>query len=716
MQAYTDPRSPRLSIPIDVTAALPFSSARSGSAPGPLSARPPSTGMDEEDLAALLARYGGEVTELLPWLLLSGAAPATDVATLRARRVSVVVNLAGEVVANAPPPPEGGGPAHLTFSLRDGNFEDIFSLFPLVCTAVEAARAAGGVALLHCWQGVSRSASCAIAYVMWAGGLPYAAAYDFVRRCRPIVSPNPGFTCQLVEWGAHLGALFGCAAPARPRPPPLLLRLRRLAAGCSRAGALLGAPVGAGSPLTHALGLCRREEDRALLRAGRDAAAAQAPLEAGEALLAVTWCEPARARVSLLLPQGADAREAAAAAEEALVGWRALAEKPAGLAEAVVGAVGGGSGGGGDGGAPGSDPVTAWELSEVSAAPGSGAFWARFERVPSSFLTCAAPPLGDRDKMVALYLADVRAAGAASAPLPEKAPGTLRVAQWNLNVLAGPDFKSPVPPAAAASALAALGADVLLLQEACQQSFPAAPPFSTGVFGALDPAATNARLRELHSLLAAQGYVVLPSEAPGCFNPPLLATRLPVLHAPPAVVMDAPHGPLREELERRGGELRACRAVTLDAGGGASLCAVSAHLHHRGDGALAGARAAEVAALLAHAAAAGSTATAVVVAGDFNGARVGDYPAPEAQQLARSLAAVAQPAHDGVPEAMEAAGFRATYDAPAAGGAPGFTHWSGATVDYAWVKGRVGVEAVRVLFSALSDHLPIVTDLRVAAN
>jgi len=275
--------------------------------------RSPSPGGDwgaADDPPALLARYGGAVTELLPWLFLSGAAPAADAAALRARRVVVVVNLAGEVVDN--PPPSRGGPAYLTFALRDGNFEDIFCLFPAVCAAVEAARRAGGAALLHCWQGVSRSASCAIAYMMWAGCAPHAAAYDYVRAARPIVSPNVGFTCQLAEWGAHLGALFGRGA-RRPRPGPLLLHLRRLAPGCSRAGALLGAPAGDDGggappvPLTHALTVCRRGEDRALLRASRDAAAAQGPLPEGEALLVVAW-----AAAAAVAPGGA----AAAAAEE----------------------------------------------------------------------------------------------------------------------------------------------------------------------------------------------------------------------------------------------------------------------------------------------------------------------------------------------------------------------------------------------------------------
>jgi endonuclease/exonuclease/phosphatase family metal-dependent hydrolase len=654
----------------------------------------------------------------------------------------VVVNLAGEVVSNAPSPAGGGGPSHLTFSLRDGNGEDIFCLFPRVCAAVEAARAAGGVALLHCWQGVSRSASCAIAYLMWAGGCPYLDAYDFVRARRPIVSPNAGFTCQLVEWGAFLGGVFARGRP-RPRPGPLLLRLRRLADGCSAEGALLGVPGDAGAaPVAHALTVCRREEDRALLRAGAATAASQAPLSPGEALLCAAWdARGDGARVTLLLPAG-DAHAALlretppgatllAAADGALGAWRALARAPPGLAEAVAAAMGSAAppSSAGSGSAPAA--VSEWRLGEA-VLPGGGVPWwcciDNFERRASSFLTAPKPPLGDRAAMTALYLMDVRAGAACAPALPPAPPGALRVAQWNLNILAGPDLASPVPAAAAAAALTALGAHVLLLQEAGMQSFPQQPPFNSGLFAGVNQADTNARLRELHGLLEGAGYAIVPTEPPSgcppCFNPPLLCSRLPVLRAPPAFPLDPPAGPLWDELQARGGEQRAARIVALDAGGGAPLRVVSVHLHHREDGALAGLRRAEVGALLEalaadDAAAPGGAAAATVLAGDFNGARVADLTPPEGQVLEESLRAVKQPLHDGVPELLQGAGFATTYDACAAraggafSGAPGFTHWSGAVVDYAYTYGRVEVDAARVLFSPLSDHLPVVTDLRL---
>jgi protein-tyrosine phosphatase len=54
----------------------------------------------------------------------------------------------------------------------------------------------GGV-LVHCAAGVSRSTSVVLAYLMTRKGMSLADALQFVRKVRPIVSPNPGFLDQL---------------------------------------------------------------------------------------------------------------------------------------------------------------------------------------------------------------------------------------------------------------------------------------------------------------------------------------------------------------------------------------------------------------------------------------------------------------------------------------------------------------------------------------
>ena len=55
----------------------------------------------------------------------------------------------------------------------------------------------GGAVLVHCTQGVSSSAACAIAFLMQSARLSYAAALAAVRVVRPFVRPAPGFVSQL---------------------------------------------------------------------------------------------------------------------------------------------------------------------------------------------------------------------------------------------------------------------------------------------------------------------------------------------------------------------------------------------------------------------------------------------------------------------------------------------------------------------------------------
>jgi hypothetical protein len=334
--------SPRAAAP--ALPSLPSSRATGASAASP------GTGRWEDTAAALIAHYGAVATAVLPWLHVSGEHPACDGAVLRRLGVGLIVNTAGEVVRNAfegAGGSGGGAPAvaYLTLALRDGPSEDVWCLFASVCRAIDAARAAGSASLLCCHMGISRSASFAIAYLMWAGALPLREAYAFVRALRPVVSPNPGFTCQLLEWQAHLALLRGGALP-----PPLLFRLRALMPGCSASGALLRPPpVAAAAPVadgraapeaqpiacTHALTLARAPADRALV-APLPAALAELG-SAGEALLVCRFADagapratpPASRRAAaceLLLPAGCADGGAAlrARAGDELRAWTAL--------------------------------------------------------------------------------------------------------------------------------------------------------------------------------------------------------------------------------------------------------------------------------------------------------------------------------------------------------------------------------------------------------
>lgn len=50
--------------------------------------------------------------------------------------------------------------------------------------------------LIHCSQGVSRSVTLAIAYLMWRNGQTFDEAFAAVKTARGVANPNIGFVCQ----------------------------------------------------------------------------------------------------------------------------------------------------------------------------------------------------------------------------------------------------------------------------------------------------------------------------------------------------------------------------------------------------------------------------------------------------------------------------------------------------------------------------------------
>ena len=62
-------------------------------------------------------------------------------------------------------------------------------------------------------QGISRSASIVIAYLIRSQGMSYDAALSFLKRKRACVKPNAGFAKALMEWEGYWA---GRGAGGRP--------------------------------------------------------------------------------------------------------------------------------------------------------------------------------------------------------------------------------------------------------------------------------------------------------------------------------------------------------------------------------------------------------------------------------------------------------------------------------------------------------------------
>ena len=87
--------------------------------------------------------------------------------------------------------------------MLDSEQTNLQKFFPLVFKFIDKARSDGGRVFVHCFAGLSRSATIVIAYLMKDKALTFAAAYDFVnaRRC---IQPNEGFRRQLRKFETNL--------------------------------------------------------------------------------------------------------------------------------------------------------------------------------------------------------------------------------------------------------------------------------------------------------------------------------------------------------------------------------------------------------------------------------------------------------------------------------------------------------------------------------
>ncbi|CAK0857076.1 unnamed protein product [Prorocentrum cordatum] len=127
--------------------------------------------------------------------------------------------------------------AYARVPLVDHFEANLLELLPEALRFLCAARAEGRSVFVFCLRGVSRSASCVIALLMFERGLGFDEAWRLTARRRPSVYPNVGFQQQL----RHLQVLLESAPAAGAAP--LQERLHHLAAAVPRGQLAPGAAV-----------------------------------------------------------------------------------------------------------------------------------------------------------------------------------------------------------------------------------------------------------------------------------------------------------------------------------------------------------------------------------------------------------------------------------------------------------------------------------------
>uniref|UniRef100_A0A0D9WC20 Protein-tyrosine-phosphatase n=1 Tax=Leersia perrieri TaxID=77586 RepID=A0A0D9WC20_9ORYZ len=164
-----------------------------------------------------IAFFDKECSKVAEHVYLGGDAVAKNRDILRNNGITHVLNCVGFVC----PEYFKSDLVYRTLWLQDSPTEDITSILYDVFDYFEDVREQGGRVFVHCCQGVSRSTSLVIAYLMWREGQSFDDAFQLVKAARGIANPNMGFACQLLQCQKRVHAI--------PLSPNSVLRMYRMA-------------------------------------------------------------------------------------------------------------------------------------------------------------------------------------------------------------------------------------------------------------------------------------------------------------------------------------------------------------------------------------------------------------------------------------------------------------------------------------------------------
>ncbi|KAI5810754.1 protein-tyrosine phosphatase-like protein [Pyronema omphalodes] len=138
------------------------------------------------------------MTQILPgFLYLSGITAASSTEKLKAYGITHVLSVLSP--SEAPKVPEEI--KQLIIDVNDTTTTNLLPHFPEAIAFIKLALSTkNGKVLVHCVEGVSRSSSMVLAYIMSERGLSYKQALRLVKLRRCVACPNIGFERQLKEW------------------------------------------------------------------------------------------------------------------------------------------------------------------------------------------------------------------------------------------------------------------------------------------------------------------------------------------------------------------------------------------------------------------------------------------------------------------------------------------------------------------------------------
>lgn len=138
-------------------------------------------------------------TEILPHLFIGTAKDSSNYELLKTLGITAILN-----VSSSCPSYFEDSFDYKRIPVEDAYHEDLLTKFRDAADFIETHYQKGGKVLVHCFAGISRSATVSISYLMLSKGWSMHQAFEFCRERRPCVSPNFNFMGQLLSFQQEL--------------------------------------------------------------------------------------------------------------------------------------------------------------------------------------------------------------------------------------------------------------------------------------------------------------------------------------------------------------------------------------------------------------------------------------------------------------------------------------------------------------------------------
>lgn len=152
-------------------------------------------------------------SEIIPgFMYLGGYTVAENKEQLTSHGITHVLNCAGDYCQNR----FEEDLFYKTYFLKDAKPENIEAVFYETIEFIQKVKEENGKVYVHCVQGVSRSATIVLAYLIFTEKMSYQDAFNLVKDKRGIISPNLGFMVQLMMFHQRIHEDYS-KSPIQPK-------------------------------------------------------------------------------------------------------------------------------------------------------------------------------------------------------------------------------------------------------------------------------------------------------------------------------------------------------------------------------------------------------------------------------------------------------------------------------------------------------------------